>query len=81
MENENELIDFNGEIWDFKYNDEIKVCIPGSLLKSLEFDELKSFVIECINRRNEDEVNAAIQKANSISSVFNVIERHYKSFL
>jgi len=81
MENEHELIDFNGKIWDFKYNDEIKVCVPGSLLKRLELNELKSFVIECINWRNEDEVKDAIQNADSISSVFNVIEKHINSFL
>ena len=64
MENEFKLIDFNGEIWDLKYNDEIQVCTPGSLLKRLELNEFKSFIIASINWRNEDEVKDEIQKAN-----------------
>ena len=81
MEIEFKFIDNRGEIWNFKYNNEINVCTPGSLLKKLELNEFKSFIIACINWRNEDEVKDAIQKANSISSVFEVIEKYYKSFL
>lgn len=82
MQYEFNLIDFKGEIWDFKYSEEIDVCIPGSLLKKLELNELKSFVTECINWRDQDEVKDAIQKANSIPSVFEVIGgKYYKSFL
>ena len=81
MENEHKLIDYNGDIWNFKYNNEVKVCTPGSLIKKLGLDEFKSFVIRCINWRNQKEVKDAITKANSISSVFEVIEKYHKSFL
>lgn len=81
MEFECKLMDFNAEIWDFKYNEEIKVCTPGSSIKRLELNEFKSFVIESINRRNVDEVKDKIENANSISSVFEVIEMNHKSFL
>ena len=81
MQSEFNLIDFKGEIWNFKYSDEIDVCIPGSLLKKLELNEFKSYVIRCINWRDQDVVRDAITKANSISSIFEVIEKHYKSFL
>jgi hypothetical protein len=81
MESEFKFIDNRGEIWDFKYNTDLGACTPGSLLKKLELIELKSFVTECINWRDQDEVKDAIQKANSISSLFEVIEKYNKSFL
>jgi len=81
MESEFKLIDYGGEIWDFKYNTDLRACTPGSLLKNLELNEFKSFVTECINWRDQNEVKDAIQRANSISSVFEVIEKYYKSFL
>jgi hypothetical protein len=81
MESEFKFIDNRGEIWDFKYNTDLGACTPGSLLKKIELIELKSFVTECINWRDHDEVKDAIQKADSISSVFEVIEKYHKSFL
>jgi len=80
MQSEFKFIDKRGEIWDFKYNTDLGACTPGFLLKRLELNGLKSFAIKCINWRDQDEVKDGIQKANSISTVFEVIEKYHKSF-
>lgn len=80
MENEFKLIDFNGEIWNFKYKDDIKVCTPGSLLKKIDIKEIKKFIVESIGGwKNEAKIKDAVERAASMPEIFDGISQNYST--
>jgi len=78
MQNECQLIDCNGEVWDFKYNNEVNVCTPGKLLIKMELHEIKQFIIDSIGGyKNESKVKDAVERADSMSELFELMRPYH----
>lgn len=71
FESNYELIDANGNLWDWKYDTTHKLNLPGNFIRTYNLVEVKEIVSQYFeNTKIKSEIKELMENTNSISELF-----------
>jgi hypothetical protein len=78
FENNYELIDSNGKVWNWKYDTMNKTNLPGTYIRTMNLDEVKKIVnIYFENSKMKNEIQVLTEEMNSIKDLFAKLENKF----
>jgi hypothetical protein len=77
--NDCELIDINGHVWSWIYDDKNRTNIPGQLKRVIDVDDLKRLIqLHFISKRIKVDNITQNENLTTIEQVYNKFEENYK---